>query len=297
MKMAVCIYGQHRTAEFCAPSLKKFILDIYHPDVFVCSEWGGDILKRIYNPTGIEIYSEDETLKINANRNYSIGEWYNIIGWPQYHVNTKQALSSMFKGWRCREMLREYEIKHGDYDVVFVARPDVKFLYIDPITLPKENTLYLPRIDAHQWPADKDGIFWHIGYSSHTWWSSSELAKRFLASYHWCDESFNETGAWNGEIMVKWFCDKYKVNIQQVDVTQMIIKGSKEHPLSCSFEYGKELSATHYPEYCDPPFPIENKIPVPLPSPGGPLVGGHPGRTTLAEPINSVKVAERWIRT
>mgnify|MGYP007070597195 CR=1 FL=1 len=76
--------------------------------------------------------------------------------------------------------------------------------------------------------------------------------------------------------MVKWWCDKCKVNINLTDVTQMIIKGTKEHPRSNSFEFGQELSATHYPEYCEPPLPIEGHIPVPLPSPGGPIVGGHP---------------------
>ena len=158
--MAACVYGQFRTAGFCAPSLKKHLFDIYHPDVFVCVDWDGERrLKKLYSPIGMEVHSEEETLKYNADRNYSIGEWYGIEEWPQYYVNIKQSLSMLFKGWRCREMLRKYEAEHGKYDVVFITRPDIKFLYIEPITIPKENTLYLPRVDAHQWPVGDDGLW------------------------------------------------------------------------------------------------------------------------------------------
>ena len=263
LRMALCLFGQPRTMEFCAPSLKKLLLDVYHPDVFICSTEQIDVMKKLYNPVKIETYSEDEIYKRMGDRKYKYVELVPIPGWPQMWINPRRELNYMWQGMKCKEMIAKYEMEHGIYDVVVATRFDVKFLYIQPITTPIKNCLYIPKIDAHQWEADKDGIHWHLGYSAHMWWSSSKVAQILLDGYNYCDEHTEETGIWNGEARLKWVCDKNNIKEVLTDVTHMIIKGDKDHPRSCSLAYGKELSATHYPEYLSLPLPKNGHIPVP----------------------------------
>ena len=270
MKMALCIYGQARSVEFCAPSVKKLITSVYSPDVFICSDSSKDKLTELYNPTAINVMSNEQISSKLENRNYP--EWANYPGWPQYHIRVPQEMSYRYKAWLCGEMLKS----KGPYDVVIVTRPDIKFLHIDPITIPDKDCLYLPKIDAHQWPADENGLYWHVGYSSHTYWGSYDVVIKLLDSYHWCDSAWKALGSWSGELMLRWYCDENNIKIKQTNVTQMIIKGDKDHPRSDSFEFGEPLSLTHYPEYCDPPLPTKYKVPVPLPTPGGPFIGGYP---------------------
>ena len=276
MKMALCIYGHGRTFEFCAPSIKKLIIEPYNPDIFVCSDYNRRGWETLYKLTGLEIAPDDEINRTVGDRGYPFGEWVSIPKWPQYYISISRQLNYLYRGWRCREMFRLHEAKYGKYDVVVVTRPDVKFLGIEPIEIPAKDRLYLPRIDAHQWEVDKDGLYWNMGYSSHTWWSSSSVAKQLLDGFHWTDWVWEDVGVWCGEMMLKYYCDRNGIKVIHTDVTQMIIKGDKNHPLSNSFEFGKKLSATHYPEYCDPPLPPEGHIPVSLPKPGGKVIGGHP---------------------
>jgi hypothetical protein len=273
MKMALCIYGKARTFQFCSPSVKELILDVYHPDTFVCSEEQGDRLRETYNTPFVEIREDRDILHQLGTPKYP--EWQEFPEWPQYHLYTPQEMCYRFRGQRCGEMLKAQEQKTGIYDVVLVMRPDIKYLYFQPITIPNKNTLYLPKTDAHQYTVDEKGLWWKVGYSGHTWWADSILAKTLLEN-SWSEEAYKNVGVWSGEMLLKWYCDNHNINIEHVDVTQMIIKWNNGVPYSDSFEFGKPLSATHYPQYCNPPLPIEGHIPVPLPKPGGPPVGGRP---------------------
>lgn len=269
LRMALCIYGHPRTMEFCAPSVKELIIKPYSPDVFICSSEQGDKIKELYNPVALEIYTETEIYNAIGDRRYRYGRFIPQPGWHQFILQPDQTLNYLYRGQQCGKMLQKYEAIHGIYDVVVTTRFDIKFLHIQPIIMPEENSLYIPSIDAHQWPVDESGLYWHLGYSAHIWWSSSSLAKVILDAYTWSDDYFQETKVWCGEIMAKWFCDKNHVNVHHTDVTHMIIKGDKDHQYSNSVAFGKQLSATHYPEYLSPPLPKEFHIPVPLPTYGG----------------------------
>jgi hypothetical protein len=273
MRMALCIYGHSRTVEFCAPSVQKLLIEKYSPDVFICSNADGNVIKKLYNPVEMEIHTDAEINKLTGVHTYPFGEWLAFPEWPQYHIHVPREVNFRYRGLICKQLMQ----KHEPYDVVFVTRPDIKFLNIAPITVPKKNYLYLPRVDAHHWPVDENGLWWKIGYSAHTWWSSYEVAEKLLDSYYWSEESWVETKSYSGEISLKWYCDKNNIKVKHTDVTQMIIKGTSKNPMSDAFETCKELSATHYPQYCDPPLPIKNHIPVKMPVPGGPFVGGYPG--------------------
>jgi len=276
LRMALCLFGQPRTMSFCAPSIKEHILDIYHPDVFACSDSYEKEIRELYNPVGLEIYSSDDFWNELGERRHRCegtiaGGFVPIPGWPQpdmlFHIPS--ILNGMFLAMKCKNMLQKYELTHGVYDVVIVTRFDLKLLHVQRITKPEKNAFYLPYIDAHQWKVNEDGTYWHLGYSAHTWWSSSATAKLLLDMYTWSDEYSKKTEIFCGEKMLKMFCDDNKIKVIYTDVTQMIIKGTNEHPRSSSLAYGQELSATHYPEYLSPPLPKINKIPIPQYTWGG----------------------------
>jgi len=258
MKIALCVYGQPRTFEFCFPSVKKHILDVYHPDVFIASDSQGDKIKELYRPVTMEIHSPNEEWQFIGDRRYRYGVLVPCPGWlPQFPISPEQSLSFMFKGWRCREILKAYELEHGVYDIVIATRFDVKFLRIPPITIPEKNCLYIPHTDANLGPIDEQGLHWNLGYAAHIYWGSSAIISLVLDAYNWSDGYFQEIQVWCGEMMMKQLCDKHNIRVQYMDIPCMIIRGDNTHPRSCSPRNGSQggelLSATHFPEYWSGP--------------------------------------------
>jgi hypothetical protein len=270
--------------EFCAPSLHEHLIDMYNPDIFICSTEQGEVMRELYNPTKMRIYTDEFIYdSMTTKRARSYGLIVPIPGWPQMQIVPSMELNYMWQGMKCKEMIAEHEKKHGVYDVVVSTRFDIKFLHIQKITKPVENRFYLPLIDAHQWKAEK-GIHWHLGYSAHMWWGTSKVAQILLDGFHYSDDHYKETGIWQGEMRVKWMCDKMGIKPVFTDVTHMIIKGDKDHPRSNTLAWSQELSATHYPQYCDPPLPIEGHVPVPQYTWGGePTPPGHKQRLSRME--------------
>jgi hypothetical protein len=163
----------------------------------------------------------------------------------------------MFLVTKCNELIKINEEKHGSYNIIVMVRFDVKFLHIQPIVAPKENVLYLPHIDANQWPVDKNGLYWALGYANHTCWGTPAVMQLVLDTYYWSDEYFKKVGVFCGEMMLKRLCDDRDIKIQYTNVTQMIIRGDKEHPYAWD---RLPLSKTHYPQYLDPPLPKSGHI-------------------------------------
>jgi hypothetical protein len=249
MKMALCIYGQPRTFLFCAPSLRKHLIEKYHPDIFIATDTQGDLVRETYHPLAIEITSWEEEKKIIGQRWYRYGESVPNPGpYKDYPIIPFRDLSFLYKSWRCREMLRDHEAKHGNYDIVVSTRPDAKFLNIQPIKKPKKNTFYIPRIDAFGKKADRHGIHWGMGLCTHIWWADSITACFMLNSYNWSDDYYKETGNWCGEAMTKHICDKMKINVEYTDVKFMLIRGSSENPLE-GLPPWLPLSTKVHPEY------------------------------------------------
>jgi hypothetical protein len=255
LRVALCVFGQPRTMEFCFPSIKKHILDVYHPDVFVASDYQGDKIKDLFHPIDIEIHPSDEEAKIIGDRRFRYGD---IVSFPedaQSSIRPYENLSFMFKAWECGELLRKREIRYGIYDVVIAIRFDAKFLSIQEIALPEENCIYIPRVDACQNTINEFGLHVSstgqggVGYGAQIFWGSSAVVKSILDSYIWSDTCYNETHRWCGEMMLKWFCDRNNIKVKYTDVTFMLIRGDNEHPRSHEAGYGKLLSETNYPEY------------------------------------------------
>ena len=176
-KVALLIAGQPRTMEFCYPSQKQHILDVYYPDVFICSDDKEQRMRELYNPVGIDIHDQvyiDEQIVIKRSKFIPPGQ----------EVMPHKDLSIAWKVWRVNEMKQGYEKEHGFvYDVVLLTRFDVKFASIQTIEIPKPDTLYVPTIGGY-WatPPDEPGIHWH-GFSTHMCWMSSSISDRLAPMF------------------------------------------------------------------------------------------------------------------
>jgi hypothetical protein len=207
-------------------------------------------MEFLYHPVAKEIRDDEHEEAEMGEHKWRYGIRQPCPNQPRYPKFPHQDLSSLFKTYRCGEMLKAHEATHGIYDVVIGMRFDIKFLHIQPITLPDPNTIYLPIIDGNQGHADPNGIYWETGYSAHIIWGTSEMMHLCFDMYNWSDDYFKETGIWNTEMMLKWMCDKRNIQVIHTDVTHMLIRGGSENPLSCGAP-GHQLpfSETNYPEY------------------------------------------------
>lgn len=232
MRIALLVAGQPRTMEFCFPSLKKHILDVYAPDVFLCSDEQEDRMRELFCPVKMDIQSQqyiDEQLVIKRAKFIPPGQ----------EIMPHKDLSIAWKVWRANEMKKEFEQQSGlKYDLVLLTRFDVKFAYVQPIDLPRPNTLYVPRVGAY-WdtPPDYPGIHWH-GYSAHLCWMDSATADRVTPMYfegtniyQQAQESSKEYG-WVPEYTMRYFLEKHRIDVKLVNIDMMLIRGTDAEPLA-----------------------------------------------------------------
>lgn len=246
MRMALCMEGQFRTAEFCFPSLYENLIKPYSPDIFVCTDSNKDRIQELYHPVDMEIFTQEEINKIIGPRLHRYGDWVPFPEYPQYPICPPDDLSYLFKMKRSRDLMKYYEEKHQKYDVVVSTRFDAKFLYIQPITIPQKDCLYIPRVDACQNESDKNGLHGGVGYGSHLYWCSSEVAGRVLNAYEWVEDAYQKLHRYCGELMLKWFCDNNHIKVIQTDVKFMLIRYRGGQYLDGRYI---PLSEDHYPEY------------------------------------------------
>ena len=243
MRYALLMCGQPRTMEFCFPSLKKHILDVYHPDVFVCSDEQKERLKELFDPIRIDVRSQEVI-------NVEYAEMRSRYHPPEAETMVPKDLSIAWKVWRANQMKREIEAELSfTYDVVMISRFDVKFKCVPAIGEAEENVIYVPRVGAY-WitPPDEPGIHWH-GYSAHLCWMSSKVSDMTAGMYFEGEDVFKlacEVVDWGyiPEHVFKFFCDRNGIRAQLVDIEMMLIRGTSEAPLSFHHQ-----SLSNYPEY------------------------------------------------
>jgi hypothetical protein len=246
MRVALLMCGQPRTMEFCFPSLKKHILDVYEPDVFVCSDDQEERLIELFKPVMIDVRSQEDIDKRVADFRSKYEPYDNSIIPP---IQPKD-LSIAWKLWRANRMKRKYELSNNfTYDVVMISRFDVKFAGVQPIGNVEENVIYVPRIGAY-WitPPDAPGIHWH-GYSAHLCWMSSKVADMIAGIYFEGEDNYKiacEVAEWGyiPEHVLKNFCDRNGIQAQLVEISMMLIRGTSQNPLSFHHQ-----SLIGYPQY------------------------------------------------
>jgi len=244
MKAALLICGQPRTMEFCYPSIKAHILDVYKPDVFICSDEQKERLVELFNPVNIDIRTQEEIdIEIKVLRGKYV--------YPKDEIVPHKDLSISWKVYRAAQMKREYESLNGfEYDVVFITRFDVKFKSIQEVREIEENKIYVPKVGAYWYtPPDTPGIHWH-GYSTHLCWMSSQVADKISRLYFFGENNYqlasvhNKQWGYIPEHVLKFFCDRNHIKAEFVDIEMMLIRGTNDAPLSFHNQY-----LTEFPEY------------------------------------------------
>lgn len=242
LRTALCIAGLPRTMEYCFPSQKEHLLDVYHPDVFTFATAADrDRVVELYRPNMVCMLSEDFVLEeaLKLRRGLS------TIPYPP------SALPSSYKMLQCVKNLRDWEhLGNFKYDVVFISRFDVKFKKIQPVEPPEQDTLYVPRVGGY-WatPPAEPGIHWG-GYSGHLCWTTSKVALQLANIYYdpqdWYKRSVESSGEWGNaaEYLLKFYCEQNGIQVKFVDIDMMLIRGTSEAPLSFNWQ---DLSA--YPGY------------------------------------------------
>jgi hypothetical protein len=241
VRIAFLLSGSPRTFRFCFPSVKKHILDVYNPDVFICTE--SDEVLDLYNPVGwTEEGSQDAINKSAWDLRVS------KFGVPKYDLLKEKDLSATYKSLRVSQSRQKYEEVMGfKYDVILNGRFDVKYLYVDPIGEVKENTIYIPKIDAHQQPIGEDGLLYK-GYSMQLSWFTSKTADILLGNAFFGERDYVKESGFQvndePEKLLKYMCDQHGIKPEYVNISMMIIKGTSEKPLAHDFG-----SLERFPEY------------------------------------------------
>jgi hypothetical protein len=148
MKTCLLLSGQIRDAEKWFPSIKKNLLDVYNPDVFI-STWSNDpivenetsILRLIelYNPADIEIENfeevSDEKLRSLMDKSFRTP--------PE--TKPLNVFSMYYKIMKANELKNKFEIENNiSYDVVIRCRMDLNFIEQCPVLETTDDILYIP---------------------------------------------------------------------------------------------------------------------------------------------------------
>jgi peroxiredoxin family protein len=145
MRTAFLLTGNSQTYEYCFPSTKKHILDVYHPDVFLCTNEGHDKILSLYQPQDYCILPGEFILsmamKLRVQKH----------GVPKYDLLKAKDLEANWKVRWCNLAKQQVEWSNDfRYDAVLVGRFDVKYCYVQPIEEVEESVIYIPMKDAHQ---------------------------------------------------------------------------------------------------------------------------------------------------
>jgi len=164
MRTALCLSGQMRTYKKCFPSLKKYILDPFKPDIFIHTwdEIGGCTIEETKN---VEKIDEKDIKKFYNPKKIVIEKFYdqyyakkNDIATPEvvlkYAPRFKPAIPLFYKIYKCNQLKREYEQKNQFiYDMVIRLRPDIMIYdWIPDRVLENLDVLWVPwKNERGQW--------------------------------------------------------------------------------------------------------------------------------------------------
>lgn len=227
MRSALIIAGQPRTFEFCYPSLKEHILDVYNPDVFIVTDDCRERITELYKPVAIAVVAQEDI--------------YNLALERRRDLPSVMAVNDLSIAWKiswAMAMKSGHERANGFvYDTVILTRFDVKFRYVPKIEA-QPNTFHVPLVGGY-WntpPADP-GIHWG-GYSAHLCWSTSAIMDA-IGNIYFDDRDYLTLAVnsdvpfgWAPEHVLKYFCDDNHIDVNFENIEMMLIRGTHRNPLA-----------------------------------------------------------------
>jgi hypothetical protein len=205
-------------------------LDVYNPDVFICTDGEGERIRELYQPVSSIVIPQVEAYQ-NAMELREALKLSPVVPEP--------VLSIAYKLMTANKLKSIYEIENNFvYDVVIVSRFDVKFAEVQEIKDLEDNTFYVPFIDAY--PVNSDptpGLHWG-GYSAHICWAKSHIIDQITSIYfHQTDWLHLATVAkkdWgqNPEHVLKYYCDENNIKAEFIHTDMMLIRGTSKSPLA-----------------------------------------------------------------
>jgi hypothetical protein len=148
MKTALCISGHMRTYKKTFESLKRNVIDILNPDVFIATWdelgfWGGydhqigfnnkenkiniNDIQNTFQPKKIKVdkYEDFDEMFLNRSKNFESNKiWYNEI----WYTRPKNAISMYHKSNESVLLKQNFEIENDfKYDLVIKTRPDILY--------------------------------------------------------------------------------------------------------------------------------------------------------------------------
>ena len=229
LRVALCLSGQMRTYKQCYYKLKKNIIDVLEPDIFIHT-WKdtgtkiGDMettcvskseLKEMYNPISLNV-EEFKKDFFYAMHNLKIPKKLKGVS------GHKTILPMHHKMKACNELKKKQEKRQGAlYDVVIKSRPD---MYINE-KIP-ESTLYC------------FNILWHYGWTD----LDNQVSDMFALSSsknmdYYCSILDNIQKYWNDNVFLAGGT-LMKYHVKQTDI--------QTKPLYLNFHVMRDAASVSY---------------------------------------------------
>lgn len=217
LKFALLLTGQPRTYRYCFPSFQKHILEPYHPDVFICVDGEEQGMRELFQPVDMHIVTPEEDKQAIGDRQSRYTKHSSeVVVWAN--------ISHVYKWKVCYSLM----VNHAtDYDVVLMGRPDTFFKRINfDFSVPlKENTLYLPQVDALGNGAKEDGGIYANGWGGQLCWGTMHVAEVISKMYDCADTNYELCGEWHVERVFRRHCRELGVDkASMVDIDFHLVR-------------------------------------------------------------------------
>jgi len=232
MRVALCLSGKYRNALECFDSIKKNIIDIHRPDIFI-SSWT--------NPKDVQHIMYDTQFSENDTNHTQICQMYNPISFeletydssidgyfsriiesthPQSDEERDgcmRLLGQWYKRMRCNQLKQEWERKNGFlYDVVIVCRFDLQFF--EPILVNTINPKTIKFASGYDWWGGLGDLFF---------WGSSPIVDKvcelfnhipyYRLNYNKEHQDASKTLKFNNHIILSYYLSKNNIMLERFD--------------------------------------------------------------------------------
>lgn len=228
MRTALCLSGHFRSFERAFPSLKRYILDPYHPDIFIFT-WNnlgfdgvrGDRsqMRKIIDSRRLDQLYAPKKKIIEPLRHFDTSKYTKHLG---SGLRKPSNVSGMYYAiFQANQLKLEYENENNfTYDIVIRARADQSF----------ENILSHQELErCHNGP----GIFFpkfggYGGCNDQFAFGPSVSMDLYSETYLNLDLYFDMGCLWHAETMLRFAMDYFELPILRSDIKYKILRSNGE---------------------------------------------------------------------